>query len=81
MWRAAAPTAASVPASARSTFPLHLLNRKFIKDINELYGEYQAGADVGSRARRWSTTPQDDCRALASSIREGVQQMHENPCT
>ena len=23
--------------------PLHLLNRKFIKDINELYGEYQAG--------------------------------------
>jgi ferredoxin len=26
--------------------PLHLLNRKFIKDINELYGEYQAGADV-----------------------------------
>jgi ferredoxin len=30
--------------------PLHLLNRKFIKDINELYGEYQAGAEVGSRA-------------------------------
>ncbi len=26
--------------------PLHLLNRKFIKDINELYGEYQAGADM-----------------------------------
>ena len=25
--------------------PLHLLNRKFIKDINEFYGEYQAGAD------------------------------------
>ena len=23
--------------------PLHLLNRKFIKDINEFYGEYQAG--------------------------------------
>ena len=30
--------------------PLHLLNRKFIKDINELWGEYQAGAEVGSRA-------------------------------
>lgn len=30
--------------------PLHLLNRKFIKDINELYGDYQAGAEVGSRA-------------------------------
>ena len=26
--------------------PLHLLNRKFIKDINEFYGEYQAGADL-----------------------------------
>ena len=25
--------------------PLHLLNRKFIKDINEFYGEYQAGED------------------------------------
>ena len=25
--------------------PLHLLNRKFIKDMNEFYGEYQAGED------------------------------------
>lgn len=30
--------------------PLHLLNRKFIKDINEFYGEYQAGADMETRA-------------------------------
>lgn len=30
--------------------PLHLLNRKFIKDINELYGEYQAGFDTESLA-------------------------------
>lgn len=30
--------------------PLHLLNRKFIKDINENYGEFQAGADTDSRA-------------------------------
>lgn len=30
--------------------PLHLLNRKFIKDIDELYGEYQAGSVVGNRA-------------------------------
>ena len=30
--------------------PLHLLNRKFIKDIDTFYGEYQAGAEVGSRA-------------------------------
>ncbi len=29
--------------------PLHLLNRKFIKDINEFYGDYQAGSEVGSR--------------------------------
>lgn len=26
--------------------PLHLFNRKFIKDIDEFYGEYQAGADA-----------------------------------
>ena len=30
--------------------PLHLLNRKFIKDINSFYGDYQAGAEVGTRA-------------------------------
>lgn len=30
--------------------PLHLLNRKFIKDINGLYGPYQAGETVGSRS-------------------------------
>lgn len=30
--------------------PLHLFNRKFIKDINSLYGEYQAGADIESKA-------------------------------
>lgn len=29
--------------------PLHLFNRKFIKDIDEFYGEYQAGADTDSR--------------------------------
>ena len=28
---------------------LHLFNRKFIKDIDELYGEYQAGADLEER--------------------------------
>jgi ferredoxin len=40
--------------------PLHLLNRKFIKDINELYGEYQAGADTDSRAPLTNYT-QGDC--------------------
>ena len=29
--------------------PLHLFNRKFIKDINELYGDYQAGLDTDSK--------------------------------
>ncbi len=29
--------------------PLHLLNRKFISDINRLYGEYQAGEDTESK--------------------------------
>ena len=29
---------------------LHLFNRKFIKDINSLYGQYQAGSDLESKA-------------------------------
>lgn len=29
--------------------PLYLLNRKFIKDINEIYGDYQAGADMETK--------------------------------
>lgn len=40
--------------------PLHLLNRKFIKDINELYGEYQAGETAGSVSPLTSYTT-DDC--------------------
>lgn len=40
--------------------PLHLLNRKFIKDINTYYGEYQAGAEEGSRAPLVNFT-KDDC--------------------
>lgn len=39
--------------------PLHLLNRKFIKDINGFYGEYQAGAEVGSRAPVVNYTTED----------------------
>jgi len=39
--------------------PLHLLNRKFIKDINSFYGEYQAGAEVGSRAPLVNYTTED----------------------
>ncbi len=39
--------------------PLHLLNRKFIKDINEFYGNYQAGEEVGSRAPLTNYTKED----------------------
>ena len=39
--------------------PLHLLNRKFIKDMNELYGDYQAGEDAGSRAPLVNFTKDD----------------------
>ena len=40
--------------------PLHLLNRKFIKDINEFYGEYQSGADLETRPPLMNFT-KDDC--------------------
>ena len=29
--------------------PLHLLNRKFIKDVNTFYGTYQAGEDPAAK--------------------------------
>lgn len=39
--------------------PLHLINRKFIKDIDTLYGEFQAGADLDAPCPLTSFT-QDD---------------------
>ena len=39
--------------------PLHLLNRKFIKDMDTFYGEYQAGNEVGSRAPLVNYTTDD----------------------
>ena len=39
--------------------PLHLLNRKFIKDINSFYGDYQAGEEIGSRAPLVNYTKED----------------------
>ncbi len=39
--------------------PLHLFNRKFIKDIDALYGEYQAGEDVEAKAPLTSFTFDD----------------------
>ena len=39
--------------------PLHLLNRKFIKDINEMYGTYQAGENVEAKSPLTSFTTED----------------------
>ena len=39
--------------------PLHLFNRKFIKDIDTFYGEYQAGADAESNGPLTSFTFDD----------------------
>ncbi|MGM9646515.1 MAG: 4Fe-4S dicluster domain-containing protein [Eubacteriales bacterium] len=50
--------------------PLHLLNRKFIKDMNELYGEYQAGEDTTSRAPLTNYTV-DDCEPFIVHERGG----------
>ena len=50
--------------------PLHLLNRKFIKDINAFYGEYQAGAEEGSRAPIVNYT-KDDIEPSAAVERSG----------
>ena len=52
------------------SIPLHLLNRKFIKDINEFYGEYQAGAEAGSRAPLVNYTTEDlePCDAVQKGV-------------
>ena len=39
--------------------PLHLLNRKFIKDIDTFYGDFQAGTEVGVRGPLISYTKED----------------------
>lgn len=39
--------------------PLHLLNRKFIKEINEFYGEYQAGEAADQRGPLVNYTTED----------------------
>ena len=47
--------------------PLHLFNRKFIKDINTLYGEYQAGADVDAKGPLTSFTTEDAEPSIVSN--------------
>ncbi len=50
--------------------PLHLLNRKFILDINNLYGTYQAGADPDTRPPLMDFR-KDDCEPGAFSGKGG----------
>ena len=50
--------------------PLHLLNRKFIKDINELYGAYQAGADMDTKPPLMNFSL-DDCEPSIVQERGG----------
>ncbi len=50
--------------------PLHLLNRKFIKDINSLYGEYQAGETADQRGPLTHFT-QEDVEPTFISDKEG----------
>ncbi len=52
--------------------PLHLLNRKFIKDINEFYGPYQAGADMESKSPLTDFT-MDDCEPSIVHERGGAK--------
>ena len=52
--------------------PLHLLNRKFIKDINELYGTYQSGEDLETRPPLMNFT-QEDCEPSIVYERGGKQ--------
>ncbi len=52
--------------------PLHLLNRKFILDINTLYGNYQAGADPESRSPLTDFST-DDCEPSVVLERGGAR--------
>ena len=51
--------------------PLHLLNRKFIKDINEIYGEYQAGSDLETRPPMLTFKEEDPETSIISDRVEG----------
>ena len=53
--------------------PLHLLNRKFTKDIDELYGPYIAGSDMETKPPMLTYTT-DDCEASIVHEREAAAQ-------
>jgi len=48
--------------------PLHLLNRKFIKDINTMYGEYQAGENIDNNSPLTHFDAASDPEPRSSSI-------------
>lgn len=50
--------------------PLHLLNRKIIKDIDDFYGDYQAGESIGQRHPLTDFTL-DDAEAGIDSAKGG----------
>ncbi len=51
--------------------PLHLLNRKFIKDIDELYGDYQAGASTENERHPLNTYTKEDVEPSVVYERSG----------
>ena len=51
--------------------PLHLLNRKFIKDINEIYGPYQAGADMETKPAMLTFKEEDPETSIISDRQKG----------
>ena len=53
--------------------PLHLFNRKFIKDIDEFYGEFQAGVDPEAKSPLTSFTFND--------VEPGVTGEGDKPCS
>lgn len=52
--------------------PLHLLNRKLIRDTNELYGAYQAGADLETKPPLMDYRT-DDCEPSVVYERGGAK--------
>ena len=51
--------------------PLHLLNRKLIKDMNTLYGVYQAGADFETKPPMLAFTLEDPEASIITQGRNG----------
>lgn len=50
--------------------PLHLLNRKLIKDMNQLYGTYQAGADFETKPPMLDFTQEDPEPSIITNGRD-----------